>query len=187
MSADKWLGRAIAIRRTEMGLKRKDLHERAHLSYPYISEIENGVKEPSAKALRLIAEALEMKVADLAALAERMQDSPLDSKSILFAPAAIPVQASPYREPLREPYREPLREQDINTGLAERSPVKNDHGSPTVMDFGESVRPPLLDDQVAWAVQHHLSKWMSQELPAIVQREVQKQLAEYREKRDEQL
>ena len=39
---------AIAVRRTELGLKRKDLAERSSLSYPYVSELENGTKEPSA-------------------------------------------------------------------------------------------------------------------------------------------
>ncbi len=65
---DVGLGRAVELRRTELGLKRRELAERARLSYPYISEIENGVKEPSAKALRQIAEALEMSFVDLAAL-----------------------------------------------------------------------------------------------------------------------
>ncbi len=36
------------MRRTEMGMKRTKLAERAALSYPYLSEIENGRKQPSA-------------------------------------------------------------------------------------------------------------------------------------------
>ena len=40
---DVGLGKAIELRRIELGLKRRELAERARLSYPYISEIENGV------------------------------------------------------------------------------------------------------------------------------------------------
>ncbi len=41
-----------------MKMKRRELAERADLSYPYVSEIEKGTKEPSAKSLRQLAEAL---------------------------------------------------------------------------------------------------------------------------------
>ncbi len=65
------LGQAIHLRRVELGLKRAAVAERAELSYPYISEIENGVKQPSVAALGRIAEALELSVSELAALSER--------------------------------------------------------------------------------------------------------------------
>lgn len=68
------LGRAIELRRVQLGYKRKDLAERASLSYPYISELEKGGKEPSAKALRQIAEALHLGVAELVALGEEFRD-----------------------------------------------------------------------------------------------------------------
>ena len=68
------LGRAIAVQREHLGLKRKDLAERAKLSYPYISELENGGKEPSAKALRQIADALDVGVADLIAMGEQYRE-----------------------------------------------------------------------------------------------------------------
>lgn len=64
------LGRAIQVRRAELGLKRKDLAVRALLSYPYLSELENGTKTPSAKALRQLAEALELSQAELLARAD---------------------------------------------------------------------------------------------------------------------
>ncbi|MBQ1051212.1 helix-turn-helix transcriptional regulator [Micromonospora sp. C51] len=59
------LGRAIQVRRAELGLKRKEVAERALLSYPYLSELENGTKLPSAKALRQLAGALELSQAEL--------------------------------------------------------------------------------------------------------------------------
>lgn len=66
------LGRAIEVRRAVLGLKRKDLAQRSGLSYPYISEIENGAKEPSAKALRQIADALGWSVAELVGAGEAL-------------------------------------------------------------------------------------------------------------------
>ena len=69
-TAPSGLGRAIAVRRTELGLKRKDLAERSSLSYPYVSELEKGTKEPSARALRQLAEALELSPTELLALSE---------------------------------------------------------------------------------------------------------------------
>lgn len=69
------LGRAIELRRVQIGLKRKDLAIAAQLSYPYVSELEKGTKEPSAKALRQLADALQLGVSDLLALGEQYHDS----------------------------------------------------------------------------------------------------------------
>lgn len=66
------LGRAIEVQRTLRGMKRKDLAHDSGLSYPYISEIENGAKEPSAKALRQIANALGWSVAELVGAGEAL-------------------------------------------------------------------------------------------------------------------
>lgn len=68
------LGRAIALRRTELGLKRRGLADLAELSYPYISEIENGLKEPSYTALGRIADALELDRSELLGLSERIDE-----------------------------------------------------------------------------------------------------------------
>ena len=166
MTENNGLGRAIEMRRIEMGLKRKDLHERAHLSYPYISEIENGVKEPSAKALRLIAQALDMKVANLADLAEKMQASEAGSNSILFdsSPTVAYQDVS-------------VAEQQANTvGLS--APKHLMKPSPVPPRSGEPAHELPIEDQVARALQSEVTRWASQELPGIVQREVNLQLAE---------
>ena len=78
------LGRAIELRRVQMGLKRKDLAARSQLSYPYVSELEKGAKEPSAKALRQLADALQLGVADLMALGEQYGSA--DSTQIELPP-----------------------------------------------------------------------------------------------------
>ena len=60
-------------------MKRKDLAERSKLSYPYVSELEKGTKEPSARAFRQLAEALELSPTELLALSERYAGAPSGS------------------------------------------------------------------------------------------------------------
>ena len=53
-------GRAIQVVRTDRGWSRRDFAERTQLSYSFLSEIENGVKEPSSRTFALIADALDV-------------------------------------------------------------------------------------------------------------------------------
>jgi transcriptional regulator with XRE-family HTH domain len=73
-------GRAVAAVRAELGMKRKELAERAGLSYPYIAEIENGSKSPSQRALANVADALGMTASELMERAEQLPSS-LDARS----------------------------------------------------------------------------------------------------------
>lgn len=68
------LGKAIAIRRVELGLSRNDLRDRSGLSYPYVAELEKGLKSPSSKALEAIARALEVRPHELLARAEALAE-----------------------------------------------------------------------------------------------------------------
>ena len=43
------LGRAIKVARTSMGLERKELAERASVSYAYLSDIETGRGRPGSR------------------------------------------------------------------------------------------------------------------------------------------
>lgn len=70
------LGKAIAIRRLELGLKRNDLRDRSGLSYPYIAELENGAKRASSNSLTALAAALGLSVSELVARAEALRDLP---------------------------------------------------------------------------------------------------------------
>jgi transcriptional regulator with XRE-family HTH domain len=98
------LGRAIQLRRVELGLKRPELAKRADLSYPYVSELENGLKTPSTKALRQLARAVELSPAELIALADRLKQSPQPeaAPSILVGRAPDP-QSGPRVEMSRNP------------------------------------------------------------------------------------
>ena len=62
------LGRFLEARRTELDLSRRDVAERSGLSYPYVSQLETGEREPALKAMRLLAPVLEVAVEDLASL-----------------------------------------------------------------------------------------------------------------------
>lgn len=67
----KALGRAIAVQRTHLGVSRKELSVSAGISYPFISEIENGKKRASAESLEKIAKALNLSPAALYESAEQ--------------------------------------------------------------------------------------------------------------------
>ena len=62
------LGQFVEQRRTELGLTRRDVATRAELSYPYVSQIETGDREPALKALSKLGQVLEVPVEHLAAL-----------------------------------------------------------------------------------------------------------------------
>jgi len=69
------LGTAIKLRRTELGLSRRDLAERSGLSYPYVAELENGAKQGSPRALEAIAMALELRPSELLAWSDDLQET----------------------------------------------------------------------------------------------------------------
>jgi transcriptional regulator with XRE-family HTH domain len=71
------LARAVRVLRTELGMSRKELADRAGLSYSYVSEIENAAKQPSSRALRAVAQAFGLEAHELLAAAEaRMGEAP---------------------------------------------------------------------------------------------------------------
>lgn len=59
------LGHTIKVLRTDRGMERKDLADRAGLSYSHLAAIEAGQKQPSPQALVSIADALGMRSAEL--------------------------------------------------------------------------------------------------------------------------
>ncbi len=87
------VGRTIKVERTARGWERKELAERAGLSYPYLSEIENGAKRASSKALGAIAEAFGFKVWELLERAETM--SPASRRSFAAEEPVAPSVSSP--------------------------------------------------------------------------------------------
>ena len=86
------LGRAIKVLRTSRGLERRQLAEQTGLSYPYLSEIENGKKQPSSKVLLQLAEALEVRPHELLEMGEALSEgrSPLPMVAMPADAAAKP-------------------------------------------------------------------------------------------------
>jgi transcriptional regulator with XRE-family HTH domain len=62
------LGRFLEHRRRELGLSRRDLAEQSGLSYPYVSQLETGDREPALKTMRALAPVLDVRPEELAAL-----------------------------------------------------------------------------------------------------------------------
>jgi transcriptional regulator with XRE-family HTH domain len=66
------LGMVITIKRTALQHKRRELASQIGISYVYLSEIEQGKKEPSLMVLRCIARALHTSSSELLAEAESL-------------------------------------------------------------------------------------------------------------------
>jgi len=62
------LGRFLEQRRGELGLSRRDVAERSGLSYPYVSQLETGDRDPALKAMRVLAPVLDVPVEELASM-----------------------------------------------------------------------------------------------------------------------
>jgi transcriptional regulator with XRE-family HTH domain len=101
------LGRTIQVLRTDQSLDRKDLADRAGISYSYLAAIENGKKPPSSKVLFSIAGALGLLSHELLASVEtrvRRQHQSVAAGTHRFAdpsPRQAWFHASP--TPLAEP------------------------------------------------------------------------------------
>jgi transcriptional regulator with XRE-family HTH domain len=67
------LGRAIRQLRTERGLSQEELGRRAEIHPTWISHLESGRNNPAWGSVRRIAAALDVKLSELAALAEERE------------------------------------------------------------------------------------------------------------------
>jgi transcriptional regulator with XRE-family HTH domain len=151
----------------ELGLKRAEVAKRADLSYPYISEIENGVKQPSVAALGRIAEALELSVSELAALSEEYSSTreelnlllpePPPSESVAMFSSAIAA-----------------TERDMSAPQSSRTP-RRVLSSPPQPSPGPSERVAL-ERLVRETVRDELEQWERKRLPKLVRKEVRRQL-----------
>ena len=105
------LGRAIKVVRTEQGVERRELAEKARISYSYLAEIENGNKPPSSDVLLAIAQALGLRPSELHAAADSLPDLTMgESRPSLrqaniaaSAERAWPGQTLQYRMALKPP------------------------------------------------------------------------------------
>lgn len=70
-SFDKALGQIIAAERKRLGLTQEGLADACGIHTTYVSQLERGLKSPTVRVLRLIAEAVSLSTSDLLARAER--------------------------------------------------------------------------------------------------------------------
>ncbi|MEV1286939.1 helix-turn-helix transcriptional regulator [Micromonospora sp. NPDC049679] len=153
------LGRAIQVRRAELGLKRKEVAQRALLSYPYVSELENGTKTPSPKALRQLADALKLSQAELLARAESsltIPDNRLALDHVANAAFALPSTATSRPD-------DPDQDADRRPPSVSATPADDNH-----LD--------RLADVVAATVRAELAAWARTTLPALIHDEVRRVL-----------
>jgi transcriptional regulator with XRE-family HTH domain len=166
MQGDNDLGRAIQVRRAELGLKRKDLARHASLSYPYLSELENGLKAPSARALAQLAHALELSPAELLARAETMAPP---------APAArdMPSSSMDTSSPVPELWKRLSTAVDASREASARPAVS----------VADNALLDRIAGLVAVTVRAELNAWARNELPALVREELSR-LVEQAERDD---
>jgi transcriptional regulator with XRE-family HTH domain len=100
--SERWgLGDAIRTRREEVKLSRRDLAERAGLSYPYLSELETGKKRGSPDSIRSVADALGLGQDELWARADALAGAALEAfMAAPPAPAAKRMQDPPPPAPM---------------------------------------------------------------------------------------
>ena len=119
------LGHTIKVLRTDRGVERKDLADRAGISYSHLASIEAGQKQPSPQVLSAIAEALGIAAHELLESVEhrrrrnlRTNSDPwwLTGDAAMAAPA--PVTAAPARA-ARQEYSARGRSTDLDAFVAE--------------------------------------------------------------------
>jgi len=166
------LGKATELRRTELGMSRKDLAGRAGISYPFLSEIEKGVKQPSSRKLGQLAEALGLRTEDLVELSKRLSSASPESRSILMDPVptgtatqaapAVPQETSDSESPVWATSTRP----DVETDGTSRSGVDD-----------RRALDAEIKEAVNVAVSDTLRIWSRDVLPLLVEREVERALA----------
>ena len=146
-AAAEYFGRALASARSERGLKRMQLKDRSGLSYPYISEIENGGKYPSQRAIQSLADALDMTPSELLARAEQIESDDAggrDNGVRLAASSDVPAAMA---------------------GLPSSNARRQD----------DDALVSRLTDQVMHAVETPLREWLAREIQMTVREELLRQ------------
>lgn len=110
------LGSFIRAQRQLAQLSLRDLADRAHVSNPYLSQIERGLHEPSVKVLKGIADALNVSAETLLRQAGIVSEDDADGKTNSHttenAIKADPLLTAEQKEAMLSVYRNFLRAND---------------------------------------------------------------------------
>lgn len=79
------LGRALRLRRTDMGLTLAQVSERSGVSTQFLSEIERGLKDPSSEVIEAVAAVLGMQLPQILVLAAVGMTSGVSATTLLSA------------------------------------------------------------------------------------------------------
>ena len=72
-TSQRALGLAVKARREELGLTQEQVYLRTDIHQRYISNVENGKRNPSYASLRRLADGLELSASELIARAEQIE------------------------------------------------------------------------------------------------------------------
>lgn len=79
------LGRALRLRRTDMGLTLAQVSERSGVSTQFLSEIERGLKDPSSEVIEAVAAVLGLQLPQILVLAAVGMTSGVSATALLSA------------------------------------------------------------------------------------------------------
>lgn len=79
------LGRALRLRRTDLGLTLAQVSHRSGVSTQFLSEIERGLKDPSSEVIEAVAEVLELQLPQVLVLAAFGLTSGVPATTLLSA------------------------------------------------------------------------------------------------------
>lgn len=79
------LGRALRLRRTDMGLTLAQVSERSGVSTQFLSEIERGLKDPSSEVIEAVAAVLGLQLPQILVLAAVGMTSGVSATTLLSA------------------------------------------------------------------------------------------------------
>jgi transcriptional regulator with XRE-family HTH domain len=122
------IGSFIRDLRNNARISLRELAERAGVSNPYLSQIERGLRRPSAEVLSQIAGALRVSTAVMYLRAGLLPDK--DGHSVLGAIAADPDLTAAQKQSLIQIY-ETFRRENARAGLATDAPVATEGSGAT--------------------------------------------------------
>ncbi len=126
------VGQTIKVLRTDQAIDRKELAQRAEISYSYLAEIERGNKPASNTVLATIARQLGLQLHELLAYAEdrlegRRAGRPDEEPSALFSTSPLPSYGDP--RPQQYPGTPSARRNRALDRAAEAYPQEDAHDS----------------------------------------------------------
>jgi transcriptional regulator with XRE-family HTH domain len=163
------LGGAIKVVREDLGMSRKDLAGLAGISYPFLSEIEKGLKQPSSRKLGQLAEALGLKPEELVELSKHKAEGGLlvSTNSPSVPSAVVDSPTTPQEAADRDP---------AGWAGSTRPEAETDRTSRSGADDRRALDAEI-KDAVNVAVSDTLRIWSRDVLPLLVEREVERALA----------